>query len=263
MLDLSTAIRRALNEKQFQLYYQPHVALDSDRIAGAEALLRWPCCQSYMDPMQYIPLAESTGQIHAIDAWVFSQALTKLQIWRQRKNADQFLSINVSSKTINNDQALNELLDMAGQYPDACRLLVLEITETALLGGMDQAARRLQRLKGLGIRIALDDFGTGYSSLNYITQLPLQLLKLDRTFIQRVGHSSTDEAVIRLVLEMARAVGHQVIAEGVETQKQVSFLRRHGCPMGQGYFFHRPMPWEDLEQVIAENAARRSQKDGR
>ncbi len=248
---LTTAIHRALEADEFLLQVQPHVRLKTGRIMGGEALIRWPQANGTNRlPSDFIPLAEDTGQIIEIDRWVLRHAISQKRRWESLFDEPRLLSVNLSSSALNNDEAFESLLEIILETPFERRGLILEVTETAILTDTSAALRRMQRLCDLGVQLALDDFGTGYSSLVYLANFPAKIIKLDWTFIRDVETSQRDAAVVRSILELADVLEYTVIAEGIETQGQQSFLADHGCLYGQGFLFYRPMDWHDFELLL-------------
>lgn len=251
-IKMSSAIRRAMEQNEFELYYQPHIHLETGAILGAEALIRWPQADgSFVGPPDFIPLAEDTGQIYDIDLWVLQQAINEMKELAAAGYPHLVLSVNISSRTINQPQALRQIVQtIAAEDVDPQRL-VLEVTETAILDRDHSAAVNLQQLKDLGVYLALDDFGTGYSSLEYVSNWPIEVIKMDRSFIDDIGVDEKKEAVIAAVLRLAATLQYRVVAEGIETEEQRTFLMQRGCSQGQGYLFHRPMTKEHWRLALA------------
>ena len=249
---MSSAIRRALENQEFELYYQPYMDLESQTIIGAEALIRWPQPDGgFISPPDFVPLAEDTGQIYDIDRWVIQEALNEMQYLTASGFGQLFLSINVSSRTVNQPEALEDLANTISNSPVNPQRVILEVTETALLDTFSAAPASLQRLSDLGVHLALDDFGTGYSSLEYISNWPIKMIKLDRSFINNIGLDEKKEAVITSVLQLAASLQYTVVAEGIETEEQWKFLTLQGCRRGQGFLFHRPLPKDQWHRLVA------------
>lgn len=250
-LTLERELRRAIQREDFELYYQPKVDLRSGQIVGMEALLRWRHEAGRMVmPVEFIPLAEETGLILPLGEWVLRQACRQAVVWRQAGHLDLRMAVNLSAKQF--DQAdiatlIESVLDETGLPPEA---LELEVTESMVMKDADRAVVTLRRLRALGVHIAVDDFGTGYSSLAYLKRLPLQTLKIDRSFVQDLGHDSDDEAIVSAIISMAGTMGMRVVAEGVETVEQLEFLRRDGCDEAQGFLFSRPVPADQFELLL-------------
>ncbi len=250
-LTLERELRRAIQREDFELYYQPKVDLRSGQIVGMEALLRWQHEAGHMVmPAEFIPLAEETGLILPLGEWVLRQACRQAVVWRQAGHLALRMAVNLSAKQF--DQAdiatlIESILDETGLPPEA---LELEVTESMVMKDADRAVVTLRRLRALGVHIAVDDFGTGYSSLSYLKKLPLQTLKIDRSFVRDLGHDSDDEAIVSAIISMAGTMEMRVVAEGVETVEQLEFLRRDGCDEAQGFLFSRPVPADQFELLL-------------
>jgi diguanylate cyclase (GGDEF)-like protein/PAS domain S-box-containing protein len=243
-LDLAADLSRAVEKRQLHLCYEPQISLASGRICGLEALVRWRHpTRGEVSPGEFIPLAEETGMILPIGRWVLREACRQVKAWQERWPTPTPLTIavNLSARQLQHPGVVDEVsaaLAAAGLDP---RSLVLEITETAIMEQLDAAIRILTELRRLGLRLALDDFGTGYSSLSYLQRLPVDILKIDRSFVGGVARSTEDSALARGILTLGQTLGLEVVAEGIETAEQLAALRELGCQLGQGYFFARPL----------------------
>jgi EAL domain-containing protein (putative c-di-GMP-specific phosphodiesterase class I) len=243
-LDLAADLSRAIQQGQLHLCYQPEIHLRSSRIVGLEALVRWQHpTRGMVPPDQFIPLAEETGSIVSIGGWVVWEACRQAKVWQERWPATPPLTIavNLSARQLQHPGILDEVqaaLAAAGLDPQN---LVLEITETAIMEQLDAAITILTELRRLGVRLALDDFGTGYSSLSYLQRLPVDILKIDRSFVSGVAGGTEDSALARAIVTLGQTLGLEVVAEGVETAEQLAALRELGCQLGQGYYFARPL----------------------
>jgi len=249
-LELEGDLRRALRNDEFRLVYQPVVELSSLRIVGVEALLRWDHARrGVVPPESFIPVAEETGLIVDIGRWVLHTACMQATRWQVLLGGCDFhVSVNISARQLQQAMFVDEVdraLREAALPPEQ---LLLEITETALMRDPDTAADTLQALKRLGMRIALDDFGTGYSSLNYLRQFPVDVMKIDRSFVNDVA--GQQHALAQTMVGLARNLQLDTVAEGIETEEQLAALREIGCVHGQGYYFSRPMASGDLTDVL-------------
>ena len=252
---LETDLRRAIERQPFQVHYQPIVSLEMGKITGFEALVRWiHPTRGMVSPMEFIPLAEETGLISFIDWWVLREACTQLRIWQQlfgEDSASLTMSVNFSGLHLV-QLGLLERIDhvLRETGVEGCNLK-LEITESGLLKNATSGTEILQQLKTLGVKLSIDDFGTGYSSLARLHQLPIDTLKIDRSFVSRMGHEGESLEIIRAIMMLAHSLEMDVIAEGVETPEQLSRLRSLNCEYAQGYFFSRPVDSKRAEELLA------------
>ena len=243
-LDLAADLSRAVEKRQLYLCYEPQISLGSGRICSLEGLVRWRHpTRGEVSPGEFIPLAEETGMILAIGRWVLWEACRQVKAWQERWPAPVPLTIavNLSARQLQHPGIVDEVhaaLAAAGLHPKS---LVLEITETAIMEQLDAATTILSELRRLGVRLALDDFGTGYSSLSYLQRLPVDILKIDRSFVAGVAKSTEDSALARGILTLGQTLGLETVAEGIETAEQLAVLRELGCQLGQGYLFARPL----------------------
>ena len=254
-LNMESALRRALERDEFHLHYQPQVDASTGEIIGVEALLRWERGDEGMVmPGRFIPLLEDTGLIIPVGEWVLRRACRDLQMWLAEGYGRVPVAVNLSPRQFRSRDLvhmIDKVLRESGTDP---RLLELEITESSVMDDPEFAMQTLQACHERGIRIAIDDFGTGYSSLSYLKRFPLDVLKIDRSFVADVPENDDDAAIIDTIIAMAHRLNLRVIAEGVETAAQRDFLREHGCDWVQGYYFGRPMPLEDLLQCLQGQA---------
>ena len=244
-LALVGELRRAIDEQQLAVHYQPQIDLDSGRVVGVEALIRWPGQEAAISPAELVTLCEHTGLIHPLTTFVLRTAAAQAARWRA-SGWDLRMSVNLSARSLLNPELLIEvrgILDRAGLPATA---LCLELTETSIMSDPVRSVPMLERLHDAGIRIAVDDFGVGYSSLNYLRQLPVDEIKIDKSFVMDMAGSESDEAIVRSVIDLAANMGLPVVAEGVETAGVSDRLRELGCTIAQGYFYSRPAPAEDL-----------------
>ena len=250
---LEADLRRALEQGQFELHYQPQV--DRDRkLVAAEALLRWRHPErGLVGPVEYIPLAEESGLIVPIGRWVLETACAQLALWRD-SCPTLSVGVNLSARQFSSPGFVESLCEMLQRHALRPGQLSLELTESLLLDANDETLLKMNTLRELGVLFAMDDFGTGYSSLAYLTQLPLSQLKIDQSFVRQIGLRQADELIIRTIIGMAADMNLEVVAEGVETEAQFEFLRTQGCQLYQGYLFGRPRPPESFERTMARNA---------
>ncbi len=249
-LTLERHLNEAIDRQQFVLHYQPKVDLQSRTLIGAEALIRWPHRKLGMiSPLQFIPIAEETGAVLAIGEWVIREALSQLSIWRERGVPLVPIAINLSGKQLMSGGIDELILRLLNEYEIAPELLEVEVTES-VMAKMDKVLPTLRRLRAAGVGIALDDFGTGYSSLAYLRQLPLSSLKIDRSFVKDVPGKIEANCVAGIILDMGRQLGLKVVAEGIETEAQLGFLREHNCGIGQGWLFDKALPASQFEQRL-------------
>ena len=247
---LQTDLGEALDREELFLLYQPTLDLQSERVVGVEALIRWRHpVRGIVQPNDFIPLAEETGLIVPIGRWVLAQACRQAAVWHDESHSVQ-VSVNVSARQLDHENLLEDVqgaLADSGLEPTS---LTLEITETALMRDADSTAEQLRKLKALGVRIAIDDFGTGYSSLAYLSQFPVDVLKIDRTFVTGLSDSADSRALAHTLIQLGKTLGLQTLAEGIEEQAQLEVLRHEQCDLGQGYLFARPLIAEDIQGYL-------------
>ncbi len=248
---LASALRRALERNELSLAYQPRLSLIEDRITGAEALLRWKSVEfGEVSPGQFIPLAEESGLILELGAWVLQQACLTLRSWRDQSGKDLSVAVNVSALQLQRGDLAEVVARTLAQTGIPARCLELELTESVIMANPEKNADTLRACRRLGVSLAIDDFGTGYSSLAYLKRLPLTTLKIDKEFIDDLPHDADDEAITSTIINMAHSLSLNVIAEGVETTAQLQFLRDHGCDEIQGHWIaHALAPDECLDFI--------------
>jgi diguanylate cyclase (GGDEF)-like protein/PAS domain S-box-containing protein len=247
---MEAALRNGLQNNEFQLYYQPQID-QYGNVTGAEALLRWlPPDQAPIPPVQFIPLAEDTGLIIPLGLWVLQTACAQLKAWSDNlEKRDLQISINVSARQFRQADFVEQVFDTLKQTGVNPNLLRLELTESIVLENVEEVVTRMEQIKAFGVTFSLDDFGTGFSSLSYLKQLPLSEVKIDRSFVRDITTDPSDAAIVRATIAMSQSLGIHVIAEGVETEAQLRFLKENGCTSFQGYLFSKPVPIEDWEQI--------------
>ena len=258
-IEMETRLRHAVERGEFVLYYQPKVEVGSDRILGCEALIRWQSPElGLVSPVDFIPVAEETGLIEAIGEWVLRTACRQAAKWRKNGLPGLTMAVNVSARQLWH-AALPELIAAILRDSDLdASLLEIELTESVIVGQETLAAERFGQLKSLGVKLAIDDFGTGYSSLAYLKRFPIDVLKIDRSFIRDIPGDTDDMEIAAAIVAMARALRLAVVAEGVETNAQLAFLAETACDSYQGYFFSPPVPVEDFERLLLADVAHRS-----
>lgn len=251
-LQLETRMRRAIERHEFVLHYQPKVDIENCRISGLEALLRWKSTDSgLVPPAQFIPLLEETGLIVQVGEWVAHAACQQIKAWREAGIEPVPVAINLSARQLRQQgfsHVMKRALDDAGIEPG---LIQIEITESSLMENPEEAIIVLGKLNTLGIQLAADDFGTGYSSLSYLKRLPLDALKIDRSFVNDITVDADDAVIARTVITLAHSLGLKVVAEGIETEAQLALLAANGCDEAQGYLFAKPLPADECAVLLA------------
>jgi EAL domain-containing protein (putative c-di-GMP-specific phosphodiesterase class I) len=243
-------LRHAIDYQEFQLYYQPKISLDTGRIIGAEALIRWDLDDIGMvPPAHFIPFAEQSGLIVPIGEWVLRTACAQNRAWQNAGLPTIPVAVNLSPYQINQDLVAMVKRVLSDTGLDASSL-ELEITENVVMKDAEKIVAMLNALKALGLRISVDDFGTGYSSLSYLKRFPVDALKIDQSFVRDVVHDADSAAIVKAVISLAHILNLRVIAEGVETEMQCNFLRENGCDEVQGYYFGRPMSAQDFGKIL-------------
>ncbi|MFT6904245.1 MAG: diguanylate cyclase (GGDEF)-like protein/PAS domain S-box-containing protein [Oleiphilaceae bacterium] len=250
-LKLRNQINVALENEQFELYFQPKICLDTGMVKGAEALIRWRLEDGkFRSPLEFIPIAEDNGQIIPISQWVIHKCCEYLQRWKDDLDDDFVLALNISARHFHRGLLQEDLAMSLGKYSiDPCKL-ELEVTETAIMDDLDLAVQTLNELKKMGIRTAIDDFGTGHSSLSYLRKLPIEILKIDKSFIDEILISYEDRTLVRGIIEMVHALGIEVVAEGVENHQMATLLQEMQCDLVQGYHYCPPIPADDFLKII-------------
>jgi diguanylate cyclase (GGDEF)-like protein len=257
-VELEDDLRRAIAGGELRLHYQPLVDLASDRIVGLEALVRWQHpTRGLVPPLSFIPLAEETGLILPLGRWVLETACRQARAWHDEMPGSQLvMSVNLSARQFTQPDLIDQIAAILAETGLPAHLLELEITETVLMDQSEAGTRALRALRELGVQLVLDDFGTGYSSLAYLRHLPLDTIKIDRSFVNGLEDDDANLPIVQAVIALAHGLGIGVVAEGIETAAQLDRLRTLVCDRGQGYFYARPQPPEELAAMLAKGTAR-------
>ena len=254
-LDVIQHLRYAIEKNEFRLCYQPKLRLEDNSIAGFEVLLRWSHpVLGELSPNEFIAIAEDTGYIDKLGAWVIQTACKTAKTWERTLNRQIPIAINIASAQVLNPRLIEVISTALKHHEISPTMFELEITETSFLTNAQIASEILLAVHHLGVKIAIDDFGTGYSSLNYLKKLPIDYLKIDKTFIADISKHANDAAIVRAVIVLAHTLGVMVIAEGVETQDQLNFLKQHHCDQVQGYLLSYPLAEDAVMDYIREHS---------
>ena len=253
-LDMETDLRKALDRSELILFYQPQMNLSSGLVSGVEALVRWQHPQrGLVSPLDFIPLAEDTGLIGPIGEWVLREACRQNRLWQSRGLPPLRMAVNVSGHQLAAPEFVATVARALAETDHAPQRLEIEVTETTLMRNLEASAEVLSRLRGLGVRISIDDFGTGYSSLGYLKHLPVQTVKIDRSFVAELPENAHDAAITNGVIDMGHNLGLEIVGEGVETAAQLRYLRERGCDVIQGYLLHAPTTPGSIENWLKNN----------
>jgi diguanylate cyclase (GGDEF)-like protein len=256
-LTMDTYIRRAIDNDEFELYYQPQVNVNTNEIIGVEALIRWHHPQKgLVMPGDFIPIAEESSLIINLGEVVLRKAAEQMAQWHQKGINPKFISVNVSVVQLRRHDIVDVIHHIVSQNCSCKNWLELEITESFTIENPKQAIVLLEKIRDLGINLSIDDFGTGYSSLSYLKNLPVNKLKIDKSFVQDIPGNQSDEALVRAIVAMAKSLNINVVAEGVETELQKDFLSKAGCNTMQGYYYAKPMPAKEIEEMLIQNQYR-------
>ncbi|MBO3458098.1 EAL domain-containing response regulator [Aetokthonos hydrillicola Thurmond2011] len=251
---IEVCLRRTLENRevrQFQVYYQPQIDLVSGKIISAESLVRWQSPELGMvEPTELIPLAESTGLIVPIGDWILQNVCKQTKIWHNAGFPGLRVAVNLSVHQLTPKNFIPKIVKFLEANNLEAQCLELELTESMIMKDVNSAIATMNELQSIGVKIAIDDFGTGYTSLIYLKRLPINILKIDRYFIHNVGNDTQKAAITTALIQMAHNLNLQVVAEGVETETELSFLREHNCDAMQGYLFSRPLPTAEFENLL-------------
>ena len=259
-MQLESSLRRALENHEFEVFYQPIVNLHSGHISGFEALLRWHHSElGWVSPAEFIPIAEETGLIIPLGRWALRTACHQLRKWQQRFPVSRAMTMNVNLSAVQlRDGHLTDFIDhlltFSGLSSDC---LILEMTESLLVDHVDYNLEVLEQIRRYGIKLSIDDFGTGYSALSYLQQFPFSGLKVDRSFVSHLGTEAENPTLIKAILALASSLSLQPVAEGIETPQQLEFLRTNGCSHGQGFLLYKPMPAAAIETLLIQGPTAR------
>jgi EAL domain-containing protein (putative c-di-GMP-specific phosphodiesterase class I) len=255
LLQVETDLRRAIKRNEFEVFYQPIVALAGGPVREFEALIRWNHpSHGQIAPIEFISVAEETGLIVPIGKWILEQACRQTKNWQDRlPEGETFcVSVNLSAKQLMHPSLVSQVEDVLRKTRLRSSSLKLEVTESTVIERSEKALSVLQELSALGIGLSTDDFGTGYSSLSYLHQFPFDRLKIDRSFIEKMEHDDKSQAIVRTILLLGRNLEMEVVAEGIETAAQLEALHKLGCTHGQGFYFSRPIAAEQVERYLFE-----------
>jgi len=253
---LGAELRQAIRDDALLLHYQPQAALATGRITDVEALARWPHpTRGLIPPDEFIPLAEQTGAIAPLTWWALETALRQARAWR-RSGRLLGVAVNLSAANLRDPRLTGKILTLLRRYATPPSILRIELTESAIMGDPEHAIDVLARLTGCGVRLSVDDFGTGYSSLAYLKRLPIDELKIDRSFVCDMIGDPTDAAIVASTIDLGHSLGLRVVAEGVEDEETWRRLAELGCDLAQGYYLSRPLPAAELTDVLDDGAAR-------
>jgi EAL domain-containing protein (putative c-di-GMP-specific phosphodiesterase class I) len=253
---LESSLRLALEREEFLLHYQPKVDLNTGEITGVEALIRWlHPDRGLVPPAQFIPVAEDSGLILPIGHWVLREACRQAREWQDAGLPFKRMSVNVSATEFRHEDFVESVRTILSDTGLAARYLDLELTEGVLMDDAESTASVLQELKTMGVQLAVDDFGTGYSSLSYLRRFPIDELKIDQSFVREISNEPNDSAIVSAIIDMGKNLKQRVIAEGIETKDQLTFLQTRHCAEGQGYLFSRPLAAAQLASLLQTGIA--------
>jgi EAL domain-containing protein (putative c-di-GMP-specific phosphodiesterase class I) len=252
-LQMEGRLRKAIRDEEFILHYQPKVDVQTGEIRGVEALLRWKTDEGIASPGKFIPLAEETGLIIPIGEWILREACRQLCEWQKSGINDINMAVNLSSRQFKNADFLSTVERIIADSCIDARFLTLELTESLLIENIEEKIKLLKKLRTIGLRLSVDDFGTGYSSLNYLRKLPVNELKIDRSFIMEVSDRKDSRAIVATIVFLARRLKLSTVAEGIEKKEELDFLRKLGCGQYQGFYYSRPVPPHKIIQMLSNS----------
>ena len=255
--NMEVEMRRAVERGEFALYFQPQVRVDSGKLVGFEALIRWNNAKlGHVGPADFIPLAEHTGLIVPIGEWILRTACEHCKAWERTGFSPLPVSVNISAPQFRRGDLQQLVSDILAEYSLDPRWLALEITESSVMQHPERAIKTLAGLRNLGVMLSIDDFGTGYSSLSYLKRFPLDKLKIDQSFVRDITVDPNDAAIVSAIIAMSKQLGLKTIAEGVETKEQLAFLARLKCEEYQGYLFSKPVPAAQVPMILRSHRPR-------
>lgn len=249
-INMANEIQKGLDNEEFELYYQPQISLISCKVVGVEALVRWCHLNEFIPPGEFIPVAESTGQIYELERRILRNVLIQKQKWEAAGLKGLIVSINLSSKSLLSSENFKKIKDIFLEYNMDYSDLVIEVTETAAISDINIAIERLNVLKDLGLKVALDDFGTGYSSLKHLVVLPIDIIKIDKSYVNFEYGNTKGKLISKFIVSLAHDLGFNVIAEGIETPEQLEYMKSIDSEYGQGYYLDRPMNLNKINELL-------------
>ena len=253
-LQLEKDLRQAIKNDEFELFYQPLFDLEQNKITTLEALIRWQKPgEGYVSPAEFIPFAEKTGLITEIGQWVLQEACSQKKKWLEKGFNDLSVSINISAKELEAANFYENLVRQINNKEIDCHKIELEITESDVMKNLNKNIKILEKLRKLGIKVSLDDFGTGYSSLNYLRKMPIDNIKIDRSFINNILSDQKEKRILSSIIELSKTIGLKITVEGIENEDQLQFIKDKKCDRAQGYLLARPAPAAELENYLANN----------
>jgi EAL domain-containing protein (putative c-di-GMP-specific phosphodiesterase class I) len=249
--EIEHKLKEAVFNSNFILHFQPQYYCGSNELRGMEALVRWKDNDEGMiNPSIFIPIAEKNGAIVPIGSWVVEQGIKQYAEWRDKYNTHSIMSINISAIQFARESFVNDILKLLDKYNVDAKDIELEVTESVLIDDFDSITQKLKSLREHGLKISLDDFGTGFSSLSYLKRLPIDTLKIDKSFIDTVLTDTATRIITESIVSMVRTLGYECIAEGVENKQQYDYLNSIGCDIIQGFLLGKPQPAEDIEKIL-------------